>query len=144
MSLKKNIKANYRFHYKQPMPGVDCSLFNMHQALYLSPASPPLPKRQLHTDLAHCSQTLTIHTKNNNKHFVERTPQDTSIWHRLETISGWSIYNYKRRNGILSFQEARKGTYGYMLYLQGYLHVTPKRLLKLFPKMTINQESTSI
>lgn len=53
--FKKNIKANYRFHYKQPMPGVDCSLFNMHQALYLSPASPPLPKRQLHTDLAHCS-----------------------------------------------------------------------------------------
>lgn len=31
---------------------------------------------------------------------------------QARTISGWSIHNYEGRNDILSFQEARKGTYG--------------------------------
>lgn len=97
------------------MPGVD--------GTYLSSASPPSPKRQLHADLAHCSDL------NYTQHCWKNTIGDIYTA-QARTISGGSMCSYEgRTTSFLPRRLEREPTV--KCCLQGYLQVIPKRLLKL-------------
>lgn len=82
MSFKKTAKANCRFHYRRPVPVWTVACLTRTRS-----PSIPTPAKGSCTLAWLTAQTLTLHIKNNTIGYIHMA--------QAETLSGWSIYNYK-------------------------------------------------